>query len=110
MKTKHFLFTIALCILSVFTKAQDKYEFMTIGFDFFGKEIVISINGKQFIREEAVMEKTEKNNLNTNPLLAKINEYQAQNWEVVTFATTSAVQGNWSNYYAFLKRKIVEKK
>ena len=106
MKTKHILFTIALFI-SVFASAQDKYEFMTINYNTMQKEIVVSTNGKEILRENIELQKPEKTSLNSNPFLIKVLEYQEKDWEVMSFDTYVAISNGFGEpcYIAYLKKK-----
>jgi uncharacterized protein YqgQ len=107
MKTKHILFTSLFLLLVLFSKAQDKYEFMTIGYDYIYKEIIISINGKEFLKEKLELPKEERSHLNTNPLLAKTIEYQDKGWELMNFETYVRTAGSLGvpDYIAYLKKK-----
>jgi hypothetical protein len=107
MKTKHIFFTSLFLFLILFTKAQDKYEFMTINYISGYKEIVISVNGKELLQEKFELPKEENSYLNTNPLLAKVIEYQDKGWEVLSFDTSvRAINGTEiPNYIAYLRKK-----
>lgn len=113
MKTKQLICTLAILISVVISKAQEKYEFMVI--EYVGppiKVISISIDGVQFEALDVVYTRFEKSGYNANPLLAKVKEYQDQDWEVMNFATQ--IGGGGANttefFFAYLRKRKTEKK
>jgi hypothetical protein len=101
MKTKHILLSIALLFASLFVKAQNKHDYMTINYQTWKSEMCISINGETVITGKA--ERPEKDTrLNSNPILKKIKEYEDKGWELATFQTNG--EGNLVIYSAFLKK------
>ena len=105
MKTKHFIITVSLFLSSFYLKAQDKYDFMSIYFNGTSDIVSISINGKEYLEQKMDLDKKEKNGVNLNPLFRKVEEYQQQDWEVMSYNTIAAGQSGNLNYYAFLKKK-----
>ncbi|MBX3163998.1 MAG: hypothetical protein KF900_05915 [Bacteroidetes bacterium] len=113
MKTKKILLTIVLFTLVAFAKAQDKYEFMTVHYEFNSLskgELQISIDGDEFLKEDVELKKKEKEHFNANPLLAKVKEYQSKGWEVMNFHSYGFGNGFGSNsnvlvHTAYLRKK-----
>jgi hypothetical protein len=114
MKTTHTLFTSILLLFVFFLKAQDKYEFMIIEYKtVLGKELTISIDGKEYISENIDLPKNERSGSNANPFLKKVKEYQDQNWEVMSLNTVlGGGSGNiWNEvYFAYMRKKTIDKK
>jgi hypothetical protein len=112
MKTKHLLFVIGLIFSSIIVKGQDKYEYLAIVYSTRYDELTVSIDGQQLIREEIKLEKGDKTNLNVNPILKKISEYQDQNWELVNLTSSSAGANSsvFEVYFAYLRKKKPDKK
>jgi hypothetical protein len=105
MKTKHIFFTLLFLLLLVFAKAQDKYEFMIISYEAQFK-ISISIDGNMFLSEKVNLPKEQNYQLNANPLLLKVKEYQDKGWEIITLNTQVAGStGNGCTYFAYLRKK-----
>ena len=110
MKTKNkIILTIIFLFVTVINmNAQQKYEFMTISFYYnvSSKEILISIDGKEFLKEEVKMEKKDADYCNTNPLLSKVKEYQDKGWEVMSFHTVNTAGSSIGyNHIAYLRKK-----
>ncbi len=102
MKTKQILLTSLFLLLVLFSKAQDKYDFMTINYMTTYNLVVISINGKELLEEKLEVPKSKFAFLNTNPLLAKVIEYQDKGWDVMEFDTNANAM---TSYIAYLKKK-----
>jgi hypothetical protein len=109
MKTTTKLFLTFLIVLSgiTSTKAQEKYELMTISYRAAltnSNLISVSIDGKEFLEETIKLEKKHFSLHNTNPFLLKVKEYQEMGWEVIDLS-----QSGTSNagiiYLAFLQKK-----
>jgi hypothetical protein len=83
--------------------AQDKYEFMIIEYVGTSSEIALSIDGIEF-KKEKIEPIHIKSYSNANPLISKVKEYQAKDWELMNFQILTGV------YYAFLRKKIADKK
>lgn len=106
MKTKKILLTIALFTFVAFVNAQEKYQFMSISYTDYGgmrRELQISIDGNDFLVEDIELKKKEKATFNTNPLLAKVKEYQDKGWEVMNLYTTAVVSSVF--HTAYLRKK-----
>lgn len=90
-------------------KAQQKYEFMSIGYyiqNNGGGVIAISINGGDFIEEELKPDKRKNNGFDTNPLLLKVNQYQEKGWEVMSFEVVPLNSLLYSYvHWAYLRKK-----
>lgn len=84
--------------------AQDKYQFMTINYESYTNGMCISIDGETLLKEKVDLPKNENTNLNTNPVLKKIKEYQDKGWELVTFETYP-FGGGFPAYDAFMRKK-----
>lgn len=108
MKTKQIVLTIALVIATITINAQDKYEFIIISYFPSGKLITVALDGKEVLNESVDVDKYEK--VSGNPLLKKVNEYQAKDWELITFTNASAGQYGNQEFYAYLKKKKVQNK
>ena len=100
---------LVLLVFSAFVNmAQEKYEFMTITYyiTLSSKVTLISIDGKDFLKEEVALEKEAADKCNTNPLLLKVKEYQDKNWEVMSFNTVLAPTNTVGYLHiAYLRRK-----
>jgi hypothetical protein len=112
MKTKHLFIAVALVAFSFISKAQSKYQFMIIEYSTLDNDVAISIDGKEFLKERIDFEGQKKSGYNANPLLKKVNEYQDQDWEVMSFntqiggVTAGQTSGNSSEiYFAYLRKK-----
>lgn len=98
-------------MFSLFISAQDKYEFMIIEYNHSAKnQIALSIDGKEFITEDATFINQKESVLNSNPLLIKVKEYQDKGWDVINFETLPAANLISKTYLAYLRKKKVEKK
>jgi len=110
MKTKQILLTIALCISSLFSQAQEKSSYMLIQFiPFLKNEIQISIDGKEYLEEKADYTPNEKASYNVNPLLKKVTEYENKEWELLSYQTVAVGSGGMLLYQAYLRKKINKK-
>ena len=77
MKSKQIILLVLFLTTSFIISAQEKYEYMIIEYNqLLKKEINISINGEQFIEEEADFQGQEDFRTNATPLLLKVSEYQ----------------------------------
>lgn len=101
---KKFFLIATLVVSANIALAQDKYEFMTVNYETFRNTLYISIDGETLLKEKVDLSKDENTNLNTNPTLKKIKEYQDKGWELVTFETYSYGAG-FPAYMAFMKKK-----
>lgn len=112
MKTTRIIMTIALTIFSLAYKAQDKYDFLTISYESFYRDLIVCVDGKPPVGEQIEVEKAERAFLNNTPLLKKVNEYQEQGWEVVTFNTVGFNVTNSTRFVniAYMRKKKSEKK
>lgn len=108
MKLHRFILFIGFLSVNLSLNAQNKYEFMIIEYNrSLKKEIVVSIDGKEFFQEKANFQGQEESFLNANPMLTKIKEYQDKGWELMNLETilnpNSAVG---RTFFAYLKKKI----
>lgn len=107
--TKTALTTLTLILLNISILAQtpQKYEFMTITYYEVLKyrDIRISIDGKEFLKEEVTLDKSNREFFNTNPLLTKTKEYQDKGWEVISFNSISSGSNERYWHIAYLRRK-----
>jgi hypothetical protein len=96
---------IIIFLTGAFTsKAQEKNQYMVIEFNYLlKKEIQISIDGKQYLEEEADYSPAAKGTHNVNPLLKQITKYESDGWELISFETLPA--GGVYSYIAYLKKK-----
>ena len=69
------------------------------------KTIVVSIDGKQLIKEEVIFSDKEEAYQNVNPLFKKVTEFQDKGWEVMSFNNISAGQMSLDKYTAYLRKK-----
>jgi hypothetical protein len=104
---KKFLLIAVLVVSANIAFAQDKYEFMAINYvtnlSGSGGEINISIDGKEFLTENVVLQKGSKSFYNANPLLSKVAEYQDKGWETVNLNTSPTV--SFILHSAYLRKK-----
>lgn len=107
MKAKKFLLTITLLALTIFIKAQDKYDFVIITYFPNDKLMTVAINGKEVLTENVDVGRFEQ--VSGNPLLKKVNEYQANDWEIITFTNTN-MQGGHREFFAYMKKKKIQSK
>jgi hypothetical protein len=110
MKTKTIVLMVALLLTTLMTKAQNKYEFMAIIYAPSVNELTISLDGKEFLKEEVKLEKNETSPRNMNPLLKKVSEYQDSDWELLSFNPSTQSSYNDGKYIAFLRKKKADKK
>lgn len=84
--------------------AQEKYEYLNISWaSWNNSKLSISTNGTGFTEEKIELPKGESSIFNTNPLFQKINEYQNQNWEIITI--NSYPVGTSMCHIAYLRKK-----
>ena len=107
MKKSFRLLIAALMLICICTgaKAQEKYEYMTINYVPRYK-MTISIDGVQLLQHKVVLKKDEDDDMNANPFLSKVKEYESKGWEIMSMYT--AVSGASSQnfaYIAYLKKK-----
>src|SRR6218665_4176982 len=112
MKTKQFFIAAAFVSLSLISKAQEKYQFMIIEYSTLDKEVAISIDGKEFFKEDVDFGGQKKSGYNATPLLKKVSEYQDQDWELMSFDTEiggpsiNNYSGNSSYiYFSYISKK-----
>src|SRR4030095_12088443 len=107
MKTKLLILTIFFLGSTLFIKAQEKYEFMIIYYSSQLSQISISIEGKDLIREEVKLPKETRGLDNGLPFLKKVNEYQDQGWEVMSFNNSNPFIGTYASniYICYLRKK-----
>lgn len=111
MKVKQALLSLIFILFSLVINAQDKYEFMIIEYNHSAKnQIVLSIDGKEFISEDAAFVNQKESVLNSNPLINKVKEYQEKGWELMSFETLPAANLVSKTYLAYLRKKKAEKK
>lgn len=107
MKTRKIFFFLLLVAFSFSVKAQEKYEFMVLEYHTLQFHVAVSINGKEFSKDD-FDEKLKKSTFNANPLLLKVNEYQDKGWEVMSFNSqliNEEGKGNFEVFFAYLKKK-----
>lgn len=111
MNTTRLLLLTLFLISSKFIYSQDKYEFMIIEYNHSAKhQIVVCVDGREFVTEDANFLSQKESVLNSNPLLNKIKDYQALGWEVMSFETLPAENLVSKTYMAYLKKKKTDKK
>lgn len=75
MKTKNIILIFCLTLSGLALKAQEKYEYLIIEYVTWAGKINISIDGKEFTKENVDYSKHDKSGYNANPLLEKVKEY-----------------------------------
>ncbi|MCW3076402.1 MAG: hypothetical protein JWO32_1011 [Bacteroidetes bacterium] len=111
MNTRSLLLLALFIITSTWVYSQDKYEFMIVEYNHSAKhQIVVCIDGREFVTEDANFLNQKESVLNSNPLLNKIKEYQTLGWEVITFETLPGENQVSKTYMAYLKKKKTDKK
>ena len=102
------LLAFPFCNLKLY--AQDKYDFLIVEYKTWYGVTSISLNGKELIIEKVELPKAERNSMNANPFLKKVNEYQEKGWEVMSFNSTIATSYPIMDevYFAFLRKKRKE--
>ena len=101
MKSKQITLTISFLIFSFFLVGQDKYEFIVIEYDQYDREVVISVDGKEVLKEEVKVDNAER--YSANPLLKRVSLYQDKGWEVIHFS--NSVVNAFTYYSAYLRKK-----
>lgn len=108
MKTRKTLFFLLIAVCSFLAKAQEKYEFMVLEYHTEQFHVAVSINGKEFSKDE-FDEKLKKSTFNANPLLLKVDEYQDKGWEVMSFNSQLTYEWqektNFEVFFAYLRKK-----
>lgn len=108
MKLHQFILFFGFLFVNLSLNAQTKYEFMIIEYNrSLKKEIVVSIDGKEFLQEKSNFQGQEESFMNATPILVKIKEYQDKGWELMNLEVIlnpNSVMGR--NYFAYLKKKM----
>lgn len=109
MKTRNLILVVALSTLVLFAKAQDKYQFMIIEYTTAPfKLLTVSIDGEKFTKE-GIDPKFNGSGYNANPLLAKVKEFQSNDWELMAF-DTKLLNNSSEIYFAYMRKKVVQSK
>ena len=106
MTARYFFFALVLVVTSLSFKAQSKYEYALIEFNYYLKnEIQISVDGKNYLEEKADFSPVKKTANNANPILKKITEYEERGWELLKLDIQANHGSGYNVYFAFLRKK-----
>jgi hypothetical protein len=107
---KKILFSLLFSGLTTLINAHEKYEFMTMIYKGGSDIVALSIDGKEHKKHQIKGVEIEKAGQNSNGLLFMIKEYQEKNWELVDLKLLYPSNSGTEHYFAYLRRKISEKK
>ncbi len=78
------LFAGVLFFITLTTKAQDKFDYMSVEYSFLYKQMYVTIDST-FFTEEVELKKKERDSSNNSPFLKKVKYYEDLGWELVSF-------------------------
>jgi hypothetical protein len=107
MNIKRYTLTISFLLFALFIHAQDKYEYAIIQHNTYWEVLSVSIDGETYLKEKIELTKDERFT-NANYFLKKVKEYEAKEWEILSFGSTvSGGNGNVSCpvYICYMRKK-----
>lgn len=105
MKNTARIVLVILMCLTTFSFAQTPVTYDYLCISYTQKNIEISINGKDYSKEKVTLPSGTKSVFNTNPILAKIKEFEVTNWELISL---NGVELNHTMVYTAFMRKPIK--
>ena len=96
------LFASVLFFITLTTKAQDKFDYMSVEYSFLYKQMYVTIDST-FFTEEVELKKKERKSSNNSPFLKKVKYYEDLGWELVSF--DSYIYSGYLVKIAYLRKK-----
>lgn len=97
------LFASVLFFITLISKAQDKFDYMSIEYYGSVRSIYVTIDST-FFTEEVELKKKERSSANNSPFLKKVKYYEDLGWELVSF-DSYAFNVGYPVKIAYLRKK-----